>query len=86
MFRRLNESGLSARRYHEIGDDELDNVVQTIKNETPTAGYHMVKGRLQSMGIHVQWRRVAASLHHVDSSPWASCQEPPFSVACGHKP
>ncbi|XP_065109335.2 uncharacterized protein [Paramisgurnus dabryanus] len=33
----------------------------------PSAGYRMVKGRLQSMGIHVQWRRVAASMHEVDS-------------------
>lgn len=67
VFRRLNEFGLSARRYHEIDDEGLDNVVQTIKNEMPTAGYRMVKGRLRSMGIHVQWRRVAASLHRVDS-------------------
>lgn len=27
----------------------------------------MVKGRLKSMGIHVQWRRVPASMHRVDS-------------------
>ncbi|KAG7455518.1 hypothetical protein MATL_G00257570 [Megalops atlanticus] len=41
--------------------------VQHIKNEMPTAGYQMVKGRLKSMGIHVQWRRVTASMHQVDS-------------------
>ncbi|CAL8378800.1 unnamed protein product [Boreogadus saida] len=33
----------------------------------PTTGYRMVKGRLRSLGIHIQWRRVAASLHRVDS-------------------
>ena len=50
-----------------MDDEELDNVVRNIKNEMPTTGYRMVKGRLRSMGIHIQWRRVAASLHRVDS-------------------
>lgn len=67
VCRRMHEFGLSARRYHDIDDEELDNLVQGIKHEMPTAGYRMVKGRLRSMGIHIQWRRVATSLHHVDS-------------------
>ena len=67
VFRRMKEFGLSAKRYHEMDDEELDNVVRNIKNEMPTTGYRMVKGRLRSMGIHIQWRRVAASLHRVDS-------------------
>lgn len=67
LFRRLKEFDLSARRYSVIDDDELDNVVRQIKDEMPTAGYRMVKGRLRSNGIIVQWRRVAASLHRVDS-------------------
>uniref|UniRef100_A0A8D0AUZ4 Integrase core domain-containing protein n=1 Tax=Sander lucioperca TaxID=283035 RepID=A0A8D0AUZ4_SANLU len=67
LFRRLKEFELSARRYSVIDDDDLDNVVQQIKDEMPTAGYRMVKGRLRSIGINVQWRRVAASLHRVDS-------------------
>ncbi|TDG99281.1 hypothetical protein EPR50_G00209340 [Perca flavescens] len=67
LFRRLKEFDLSARRYSAIDDDELDNVVRQIKDEMPTAGYRMVKGRLRSNGINVQWRRVAASLHRVDS-------------------
>ena len=66
--RRMREFGLSARQnYSNATDQELDNAVQRIKNEMPTAGYSMVKGRLKSMGIHVQWRRVTASMHRVDS-------------------
>ncbi|KAL6455464.1 hypothetical protein MHYP_G00360930 [Metynnis hypsauchen] len=67
VFRRMQEFGFSARRYSLMMDEELDSVVQNIKNEMPTAGYRMVKGRLWSLGIHVQWRRVAASMHRVDS-------------------
>ncbi|CAM4549368.1 unnamed protein product [Leuciscus chuanchicus] len=66
--RRMRQFGLSARQnYSNATDQELDNAVQRIKNEMPTAGYRMVKGRLKSMGIHVQWRRVTASMHRVDS-------------------
>ncbi|KTG43905.1 hypothetical protein cypCar_00048876 [Cyprinus carpio] len=63
-----DEFCLSARQnYSNVTDQELDNAVQRIKKEMPTAGYRMVKGRLKSMGIHVQWRRVTASMHRVDS-------------------
>uniref|UniRef100_A0A8B9H5Z3 Integrase core domain-containing protein n=1 Tax=Astyanax mexicanus TaxID=7994 RepID=A0A8B9H5Z3_ASTMX len=67
LFRRMREFGLSARRYSNMSDEELDRMVQDVKNEMPMAGYRMVKGRLRSLGVHVQWRRVAASLHRVDS-------------------
>ncbi|XP_070401378.1 uncharacterized protein [Nothobranchius furzeri] len=66
--RRMNEFGLSVRqRYSQISDDELDEAIQRIKTEMPTAGYRMVKGRLLSMRINVQWRRLTASMHRVDS-------------------
>lgn len=66
--RRMRESGLSARQqYSDLTDQELDDAVQQIKTEMPTAGYRMVKGRLKSVGIHVQWRRMTASMHRVDS-------------------
>ncbi|KAF3854259.1 hypothetical protein F7725_022314, partial [Dissostichus mawsoni] len=56
----------SRQRYTDATDQELDQAVQRIQIEMPTAGYRMVKGRLLSMGMHVQWRRVTASLHRVD--------------------
>lgn len=52
---------------YSISDDELDSLVASIKNDLPNAGYRMVRGRLESMGHRVQWRRVAASMHRVDS-------------------
>ncbi|KAM4556018.1 uncharacterized protein V3H82_015977 isoform 1-T1 [Fundulus diaphanus] len=66
--RRMREFGVSVRqRYSTITDEELDNAVINIKNEMPTSGYRMVKGRLRSLGIHVPWRRMTASMHRVDS-------------------
>lgn len=65
--RRIQEFGFSPKTYSNISDQDLNRLVAQIKNEMPSAGYRMVKGRLQSMGIHIQWRRVAASMHEVDS-------------------
>ena len=68
IFRRMREFGLSVSElYSSISDEELDNVVISIKNDMPTAGYRMVKGRLLSIGLRVQWTRMAASMHRVDS-------------------
>ncbi|XP_041864795.1 uncharacterized protein LOC121654644 [Melanotaenia boesemani] len=68
VFRRMRDFGLSVSElYSSISDEELDNVVTAIKHDMPAAGYRMVRGRLRSMGIHVQWARMAASMHRVDS-------------------
>ena len=58
LFRRMKEFQLSARNYSDISDEQLDDVVQAIKTEMPTAGYRMVRGRLRS---------AAATMHRVDS-------------------
>lgn len=68
IFRRMNEFGLSiSGMYSCITDEELDNLVRSIKDDMPVAGYRMVRGRLLSLGMRVQWQRIAASMHRVDS-------------------
>ncbi|CAM4570331.1 unnamed protein product [Leuciscus chuanchicus] len=64
----MEEYELSVRNmYSSISDDELDGLVASIKNPLPNADYRMVRGRLESIGHRVQWRRIAASMHRVDS-------------------
>ncbi|XP_048833178.1 uncharacterized protein LOC125709117 isoform X3 [Brienomyrus brachyistius] len=68
ILRRMKEYELCVRdTYNSISDEELDNLVSSVKNDLPNAGYKMVRGRLQSMGYRVRWRRVAAYMHRVDS-------------------
>uniref|UniRef100_A0A671KLJ7 Uncharacterized LOC107670560 n=1 Tax=Sinocyclocheilus anshuiensis TaxID=1608454 RepID=A0A671KLJ7_9TELE len=68
IFRRMNDLGLSiSGLYSCMTDEELDNVVRAIKDDMPAAGYRMVRGRLSSLGLRVQWKRIAASMHRVDS-------------------
>uniref|UniRef100_A0A669E5V5 Integrase core domain-containing protein n=1 Tax=Oreochromis niloticus TaxID=8128 RepID=A0A669E5V5_ORENI len=68
IFRRMQEFDLSVRgTYSTMNDQELDNIISTIKNQMPNAGYRMVQGHLVSMGLRVQWWRMMASMHRVDA-------------------
>uniref|UniRef100_A0A3B3T1B9 Integrase core domain-containing protein n=1 Tax=Paramormyrops kingsleyae TaxID=1676925 RepID=A0A3B3T1B9_9TELE len=68
IFRRMRELGLSTRStYSGVSDEELDNLIMSIKRRLPTAGYRMVKGCLQAEGHRVQWSRVKESMHRVDA-------------------
>ncbi|CAM4683970.1 unnamed protein product [Leuciscus chuanchicus] len=68
LFRRMNENNLSVRAlYSTCTDEELDALVTEIKNSMPDSGYRMVRGTLLAQGHRVQWDRVCASMHHVDS-------------------
>ncbi|XP_039476601.1 uncharacterized protein LOC120443043 isoform X2 [Oreochromis aureus] len=64
----MQEFDLSVRgTYSTMNDQELDNIISTIKNQMPNAGYRMVQGHLVSMGLRVQWWRMMASMHRVDA-------------------
>lgn len=48
IFRRMQEYDLSVRElYSSISDEDLDNMIRTIKTQMPNAGYRMVKGQLR---------------------------------------
>lgn len=67
--RRLNEYGISIRdTYTTITDEELDNLVSSVKAESPHLGHRMMKGQLQALGHRVPWTRVWDSMHRVDSA------------------
>uniref|UniRef100_A0A8C1YAE3 Integrase core domain-containing protein n=1 Tax=Cyprinus carpio TaxID=7962 RepID=A0A8C1YAE3_CYPCA len=68
LFRRMNENNLSVRAlYSTCTDEELDALVTEIKTSMPDTGYRMVRGALLAQGHRVQWDRVRASMHRVDS-------------------
>lgn len=53
--------------YSELTDEELDQSVREIKSRQPNAGYKMMKALLQAEGHRLQYDRVRASLHRVDT-------------------
>lgn len=68
LNRRMQDGNLSVRAlYSTCTDEELDGMVAEIKTRMPHVGYRLVKGSLQAQGHRVQWERVRASMHRVDS-------------------
>lgn len=69
LYRRMHEFSLSVRTlYSTLSDEELDQNVRQIISRQPHSGYRMVKALLQNRGLRVQYERVRASMHRVDTS------------------
>ncbi|KAG9262439.1 hypothetical protein AMEX_G24213 [Astyanax mexicanus] len=68
VYKRMAEAHFSVRAlYSTCSDAELDCLIVKIKESMPHAGYRLVKGCLQAKGHRVQWERVRASMHRVDT-------------------
>lgn len=66
--RRMEEFNVSVRAsYSNLSNEQLDGIVSEIKTRMPHAGYRMMKGALEAEGHKVQWDRIRASLHRVDT-------------------
>ena len=69
VYRRMAEYDLSVKAiYSTMSDAELDQCVSEIKSRQPHSGCRMVKGLLQARGLRVQYNRVRASMHRVDTT------------------
>ena len=69
VYRRMAEYNLSIKAlYSTMTDEELDQCVRDIKSRQPHSGYRMVKALLQARGLRVQYNRVRASMHRVDTT------------------
>ena len=53
-------------RFTDISNNDLDAVISEMKTAQPNAGYRMVQGHLESIGIHVQIIRVQEAMRRVD--------------------
>uniref|UniRef100_A0A8C9ZNM5 Integrase core domain-containing protein n=1 Tax=Sander lucioperca TaxID=283035 RepID=A0A8C9ZNM5_SANLU len=68
LFRQVAENNLFiSASYSGCSDDELDSLITGIKSTMPDTGCRVVKGALLAQGHRVQWDRVYASMHRVDS-------------------
>ena len=66
LRRRRQESCVDVQSYDSITDADLDNIVGEILETTPQAGRNLVRGSLQSRGVHVQRRRIVEAIERVD--------------------
>ena len=68
ILRRVNEFGLEdVKRFSDINDEELNNIVASFFQEHGNfVGFSLIQGHLQSIGIHVQQRRLRQAIREVD--------------------
>ncbi|KAK0136707.1 hypothetical protein N1851_027114 [Merluccius polli] len=93
LYRIMAEDNISVRGlYSACTDPELDALVSEIKTRAPHSGYRSVKGILESQGHRVQWERVRAAMHRVDSlgvlermTQLGCVVRRTFSVPCSNK-
>lgn len=65
--RALKEYAISIRQtYSTILDNDLDELVRTIKVTMPNIGSRILKGRLQALGHRLPWTRIWETLRRVD--------------------
>lgn len=69
LYKRLAAHNLPGKRtqYSRCSDPELDELVSQVKQWWPHSGYRAMRGALRGLGHHVQWDRVRAAKHRVDS-------------------
>ncbi|KAM9468695.1 uncharacterized protein Hap1MRO34_013323 [Clarias gariepinus] len=68
LFRRMADNNLSVRAlYSRLTDGELDASVTALKQSMPHCGYRMIRAALKAQGHRVQFDRVRASMHRVDT-------------------
>ncbi|XP_028410615.1 uncharacterized protein LOC114533306 [Dendronephthya gigantea] len=68
IMRRVNEYNLSnLQRFSIISDEEIDEIVREyISRHGSTTGEPFMSGYFRSLGLHIQRRRIRASLNRVD--------------------
>lgn len=64
-FRRLNNVH-DARAYSNISDEELSNMISSIKQEHPSMGYRYIWASLKARQIFVTWERLISSVRLID--------------------
>lgn len=65
--RRMTEYGISVRNtYSNIGDEELDRLIESTNRSFPTWGVRQMYGHLISVGFRLQYDRIRESLRRVD--------------------
>ena len=66
VYRRLEEVGISPDDNSHLSDQELDQLIRTIKQDHPNDGEVLILGHLHRMGIRVTRQALRDSIHRTD--------------------
>ena len=68
LYRRLEEAGVSLDDYTQVSDEQLDEVICSIKQDHPNDGEVLLQGHLLRQGIRVRRYALRNAIHRVDHS------------------
>lgn len=66
LYRRLNEAGIATDDTTQISNNDLDDIIISIKRDFPKDGEVLMRSHLLRMGIKVPRQRLRDSIHRVD--------------------
>ena len=66
LYRRLVEAGVSSDDYTQVSDEQLDEVICSIKQDHPNDGEVLLQGHLLRQGIKVPRHALRNAIHRVD--------------------
>ena len=87
IYKAIREFQIDYSKFSDLPDDQLQEVVTSVKEHHPRAGEVMVQGHLRAQGVHVQRDRLRSAIHHIDPIGAATRRRPPirrrvYSVPC----
>ena len=74
LYKIIEEDELVTKRYSDISDGDLDQLIESIKEKHPAAGEIMIAGHLKSINLKEQCSRLRKSVHRVDKGGIADRQ------------
>lgn len=66
LYRRFEQAGISPVDHTPLLDQEIDEIICSIKRNHPNDGEVLLQGRLLDMGIRITRQALRASIHRVD--------------------
>ena len=66
IYKVIREFQIDYSKFSDLPDDQLQEVVTSVKEHHPRAGEVMVQGHLRAQGVHVQRDRLRSAIHQID--------------------
>ena len=78
IYKAIREFQLDYSKFSDLPDDQLQEVVTSIKENHPRAGEVMVQGHLRAQGVYIQRNRLHSAIHQIDPIDAAERRRPPI--------
>ena len=78
IYKAIRDYGIEYRKFTDLSDSRLQEIVASVKENHPRAGEVMLQGHLRVQGLHVQRNRLCTAIHHDDPMGADARRRPPI--------